>query len=51
MLAIISRQIESEKTRNNFSVESFYKISVALGTGMDKLAEFAPCHSDNTART
>ena len=33
------RQIESEKTRYNFSVETFYKISVALGTGMDKLAE------------
>ncbi len=32
------RQIESEKTRYNFSVETFYKISVALGTGMDKLA-------------
>lgn len=33
------RQIESEKTRYNFSVETFYKISVALGTGMDKLIE------------
>lgn len=33
------RQIESEKTRYNFSVDTFYKISVALGTGMDKLAE------------
>ena len=33
------RQIESEKTRYNFSVETFYKISIALGTGMDKLAE------------
>lgn len=33
------RQIESEKTRYNFSVETFYKISVALGVGMDKLAE------------
>lgn len=33
------RQIESEKTRYNFSVETFYKISVALGTGMDKLAQ------------
>ncbi|MBO4915391.1 MAG: helix-turn-helix transcriptional regulator [Oscillospiraceae bacterium] len=33
------RQIESEKTRYNFSVETFYKISVALETGMDKLAE------------
>lgn len=25
------RQIESEKVRYNFSVETFYKISVALG--------------------
>ena len=33
------RQIESEKTRNNFSVETFYKISIALGVGMDQLAE------------
>jgi len=33
------RQIESEKTRYNFSVETFYKISVALETGMDKLIE------------
>ncbi len=33
------RQIESEKTRYNFSVETFYKISVALETGMDKLAD------------
>ena len=33
------RQIESEKVRYNFSVETFYKISVALGVGMDKLAE------------
>lgn len=33
------RQIESEKTRYNFSVETFYKISVALGIGMDKLIE------------
>lgn len=31
------RQIESEKTRYNFSVETFYKISVALGVGLDKL--------------
>ncbi|MBR1497436.1 MAG: helix-turn-helix transcriptional regulator [Oscillospiraceae bacterium] len=36
------RQIESEKTRYNFSVETFYKISVALGTGMDQLAEKQP---------
>lgn len=33
------RQIESEKTRYNFSVETFYKISAALDIGMDKLAE------------
>ena len=33
------RQIESEKVRYNFSVETFYKISVALGVGMDKLAD------------
>lgn len=33
------RQIESEKVRYNFSVETFYKISVALGVGMDKLIE------------
>lgn len=32
------RQIESEKVRYNFSVDTFYKISVALGVGMDKLA-------------
>ena len=33
------RQIESEKTRYNFSVETFYKISVALDVGLDKLIE------------
>lgn len=33
------RQIESEKTRYNFSVETLYKISVALDVGLDKLAE------------
>ena len=33
------RQIESEKTRNNFSVETFYKISLALGVSMDTLAD------------
>lgn len=32
------RQIESEKTRYNFSVETFYKISVALDVSMDLLA-------------
>lgn len=33
------RQIESEKVGYNFSVNTFYKISVALGVGMDVLAE------------
>lgn len=33
------RQIESEKVGNNFSVDTFYKIAVALGVGLDKLAE------------
>lgn len=33
------RQIESEKTRYNFSVETFYKIAVALDVGLDKLVE------------
>lgn len=33
------RQIESEKTRYNFSVDTFYKISQALQVGMDQLAE------------
>ena len=33
------RQIESEKTRYNFSVETFYKISLALGVSMDALAK------------
>lgn len=33
------RQIESEKVGYNFSVETFYKISVVLGVGMDKLTE------------
>ena len=32
------RQIESEKVGYNFSVETFYKISVALGVSMDTLA-------------
>lgn len=31
------RQIESEKVGYNFSVETFYKISVALGVELDKL--------------
>lgn len=33
------RQIQSGNSKYNFSVETFYKISVALGVGMDKLAE------------
>ena len=33
------RQIESEKTQYNFSVTTFYKISVALGISLDKLIE------------
>ena len=36
------RQIESEKTRYNFSVETFYRISVALDVGMDVLADNVP---------
>lgn len=32
------RQIQSEKAGYNFSVETFYKISVALGVSMDELA-------------
>ena len=33
------RQIESEKTRYNFSVETLYKIAVALDVGLDDLIE------------
>ncbi len=33
------RQIESEKTAYNFSVETFYKISVALGVTLDMLIQ------------
>ncbi len=33
------RQIESEKARYNFSVETFYKISVALEVSLDQLIE------------
>ena len=32
------RQIQSDKTRYNFSVETFYKISVALDVSMDTLS-------------
>ena len=31
------RQIESEKARYNFSVDTFYRISVALGVSLDNL--------------
>jgi transcriptional regulator with XRE-family HTH domain len=41
------RQIESEKARYNFSVETFYKISVVLGVGMDTLA--GRCESQSPA--
>jgi len=33
------RQIESLKARYNFSVETFYKISIVLGVSLDKLIE------------
>lgn len=33
------RQIESEKVAYNFSVDTFYKISVALEVSLDKLIE------------
>ena len=33
------RQIQSDKTKYNFSVETFYKISIALGVSMDMLSE------------
>ena len=33
------RQIQSEKAAYNFSVETFYKISIALGVTMDQLAK------------
>ena len=35
------RQIESEKVAYNFSLDTFYRISVALDVSMDKLAEQA----------
>lgn len=40
------RQIESEKVGYNFSLDTFYRISVALDVSMDKLAEKAK-ESDN----
>ena len=33
------RQIESEKVGHNFSFETIYKISLALGINLDKLIE------------
>jgi transcriptional regulator with XRE-family HTH domain len=33
------RQIQSDRAGYNFSVETFYKISVALGVSLDKLTE------------
>lgn len=33
------RQIESEKVSYNFSVETFYRISVALGVSLDALVK------------
>ena len=33
------RQIESEKVAANFSLDTFYRISVALGVSLDKLIE------------
>lgn len=33
------RQIESEKVGYNFSVETFYKISIALGVKLDNLIQ------------
>ena len=33
------RQIESEKVAYNFSVETFYRISVALGVSMNRFIE------------
>ena len=33
------RQIESEKVQNNLSVDTFYKIAVALNVSLDKLIE------------
>ena len=36
------RQIQSQKAGYNFSVETFYKISVALDVSMDQLIEKEP---------
>ena len=42
------RQIESEKVRYNFSLETFYKISEALGIGMDALAKSDAAEHQNS---
>lgn len=42
------RQIQSEKAGYNFSVDTFYKISVALGVSMDELIE-KPTESEGIA--
>ena len=41
------RQIESEKVRYNFSLETFYKISEALGVSMDALAKNDAAHQNS----
>lgn len=41
------RQIQSEKVGYNFSVDTFYKISVALGVSMDQLIE-KPTEAEDT---
>lgn len=33
------RQIESKKIGNNFSVDTFYRIAIALGVSLDQLVE------------
>ena len=43
------RQIQSEKAGYNFSVDTFYKISVALGVSMDELIE-KPIESEGIAK-
>ena len=43
------RQIQSEKAGYNFSVDTFYKISVALGVSMDELIE-KPSESEGIAK-
>ena len=43
------RQVQSEKAGYNFSVDTFYKISVALGVSMDELIE-KPSESEGIAK-